>query len=697
MKFQTLTLFIFLSFVASASKIEKAYTALEIYDYFKAKQLFYKSIKKNTTTASYGLATIYYRQDNPFYNIDSAAKYIVISSKNLKDTASYKSYKINKQSITQLKENIISKAYNRFCLGDNKDSLNHFLETFYFADDTLLTYCYNKRDDIVYTKVLSLKNSEYLKEFILQHPQSYLIPKATTDYYNIQYQEKTHTESELQYKYFITEYKSNPNITKAEQKLFELVKGHHNTDSIYHFIKKYSSSQTKAEAWKLLFSKSTKGYDKNELTHFLKLYPEYPYKNDVLKSIELTNKILIPVKNHDQKFGYIDTLGNWVIKPIFDDASVFEEEVAVVRKDDKDFFINKNNEVLANQYFNEANAFNDGIAIVQTDSNSYLLNHSGQITSTGYAEINHLSDDLFVCQNNTNKYGAIDKLGKTVIPFEYEKLGDFKNGFAYYFLNGKYGVLNKNNHRFKNTWEWVSAADENNCITVKQNNLFGVITTSDEIVIAPKYDYVTNCGNHIYLLVKNDLYGFYNIKLKCFITDCEYNYNKALLPNYYTNGKLFKLLKNEEEAIANENGKFVINYGKYTEIDFFKYGIMRVKKNNTYIFLDLKFNPLFNDEFNEASDFEDNAAIVSKKNKNCLIDRSNKILYTSVTGTINYLNSNLYLITENNLHGLLNQKGKILLSAEYTAIEKISNTLLRCEKNKQVYLYNLSLNKLYLL
>ncbi len=697
MKLQSLTLFIFLSFIASASKIEKAYDALEIFDYFKAKQLFYKSIKKNTASASYGLATIYYRNDNPFYNIDSAAKYIMLSSKNLKDTTSYKSYKINKHSIKRLKENIVAKAYNRFCLSDNKDSLNHFLKTFFFADDTLLTYCYNKRDDIVYTKVLGLKNSEYIKEFMLQHPQSYLIPKATTDYYNIQYLEKTHTESELQYKYFITQYKSNPNIIKAEQKLFELVKEHHNTDSIYHFIKQYSSLQTKEDAWKLLFSKSTKGYDKNELTHFLKLYPEYPYKMDVLKSIELTTKILIPIKNNEQKFGYIDTLGNWVIKPLFDDASVFEEEIAVVRKDDKEFFINKNNEVLANQYFNEANAFSKGIAIVQTDSNSYLLNRSGQITSTAYAEINPLSDDLFVCQNSANKYGAIDKLGKTVIPFDYEKLGDFKNGFAYYFLNGKYGVLDKKNSRFKNTWDWVSAADENNCITVKQTNLFGIITTSDEIIIAPKYDYITNCGNHIYLLVKNNLYGFYNIKSKCFITDCEFDYDKALLPNYYTNGNLFKLLKNEEEAIANENGKFAINYGKYTEIGFFKYDVMKVKKNNKYIFLDSKFNPLFNDEYTEASDFKGNTAIVTKKNKNYLIDKNNKTVYSSITGTIHYLDNNLYLITENNLQGLLNQKGKILLPAEYTAIEKISNTLLRCEKNKQVYLYNISLNKLYLL
>ena len=87
---------VFFSSVLCANKIDKAYQALSVFDYFKARQLFYKSLKSNQVNASFGLATIYYKTDNPFSNIDSAAKYIAISLANFKDTASFYHFEINK-------------------------------------------------------------------------------------------------------------------------------------------------------------------------------------------------------------------------------------------------------------------------------------------------------------------------------------------------------------------------------------------------------------------------------------------------------------------------------------------------------------------------------------------------------------------------------------------------------------------------
>jgi hypothetical protein len=54
------------------SNIDKGYTALLEYDYFKAKKIFYTCAPKYRKLADFGLATIYYRNDNPFHQIDSA-------------------------------------------------------------------------------------------------------------------------------------------------------------------------------------------------------------------------------------------------------------------------------------------------------------------------------------------------------------------------------------------------------------------------------------------------------------------------------------------------------------------------------------------------------------------------------------------------------------------------------------------------
>ena len=60
----------------SLGKLEQGFQALEIFDYFKAKDLFYKSLKKHEAPASYGLSVIYGSDNNPFFNLDSAYKFI---------------------------------------------------------------------------------------------------------------------------------------------------------------------------------------------------------------------------------------------------------------------------------------------------------------------------------------------------------------------------------------------------------------------------------------------------------------------------------------------------------------------------------------------------------------------------------------------------------------------------------------------
>ncbi len=55
---------------------------------------------------------------------------------------------------------------------------------------------------------------------------------------------------------------------------------------------------------------------------------------------------LAPVSNSKGYWGYIDKKGNWVIKPLYDFTDVFENGEARVMKEEKVFYINKENKVL---------------------------------------------------------------------------------------------------------------------------------------------------------------------------------------------------------------------------------------------------------------------------------------------------------------------------------------------------------------
>src|SRR5688572_7466406 len=64
---------------SSADKLEKGFEKLKLYDYFNAKRYFEKSFDNEPAASAYGLALIFSTNNNPFYNSDSARKYILIS------------------------------------------------------------------------------------------------------------------------------------------------------------------------------------------------------------------------------------------------------------------------------------------------------------------------------------------------------------------------------------------------------------------------------------------------------------------------------------------------------------------------------------------------------------------------------------------------------------------------------------------
>ena len=670
-----------------AGNISQAYEALTIFDYFKAKNLFYKNLKKLPTDASYGLATIYERNDNPFSNIDSAAKYIALSKLNFKDTVTYSAYHINSNSIYALAETISKKGFDKYNIKHSPITYQLFLNHYHFASDSLKNVCFNLRDSISYISYKAYQSSDSIVSFLLNFPQTYLYHQATSDFYDLQYRENVKSMNAAELKLFLKNYPLNPHKQEAELSLFELTKQLHQTDSMYQFIEKYSTIQTREQAWKSLYSLSVKNYSKDELSKFLNQYPNYPYNQDLLKEISLAQQLLIPIKNNEEKYGYVDTLGKWAITATFDDANEFKEGFAAVCKNDSCYYINKEGQKTSNLYFEEAENYINGVAIAKKENKFYIINRSGQLISKGYEDISESSDNLFVCKQK-EYYGAINSKGEISIPFSYTKLGNFKNGYAYY-LSSHYGLVNTKNHTLKAQWEWVSDVDTNAIVIVKKENKFGLIRIDETVLLAPTYDYITLCQNGIYLLVKNGLYGFYNSNEFCFATAVSYDYNAAYEANYYTNGKYFKLLLDGEVALVDANGRYSINFGTYSNLFFAKCDVIRIQKNNKYGYIDRKLKTITPAEFDQATDFENNIAIVSKAGKSQLINKEGKSVYTIKDGAITRKDFKLYQITSCNLKGLIDDKGIEILPVSFSLIEKLTGNFFRCTKSDgSFYLFN---------
>ena len=121
------------------SKLEKAFNALNEYNYFEAKRLFYKALKKHECAASHGLSRIYLNDKNPFHNLDSARVYALRSKGNwgttkLKEKEKVSLFGVDSLSILHQADTVAFTAFNYYEKQNNLEGYAYFLEHYAWSN-----------------------------------------------------------------------------------------------------------------------------------------------------------------------------------------------------------------------------------------------------------------------------------------------------------------------------------------------------------------------------------------------------------------------------------------------------------------------------------------------------------------------------------------------------------------------------------
>ena len=128
-------IFLLICFKSQADKIEKGFEKLKGFDYFAAKEYFEKTFEDEPAAAAYGLSKIYSVEKNPFYNPDSARKYILFSDsvfKKLKEKTKnkYRKFDVTESSIHFLSDYICDDAFRKSQRVNSVEIFNHYIQNF---------------------------------------------------------------------------------------------------------------------------------------------------------------------------------------------------------------------------------------------------------------------------------------------------------------------------------------------------------------------------------------------------------------------------------------------------------------------------------------------------------------------------------------------------------------------------------------
>ena len=303
---------------------------------------------------------------------------------------------------------------------------------------------------------------------------------------------------------------------------------------------------------------------------------------------KINTQKLIPYEQND-KWGFINSKGEIVIKPQFDEVNPFSEGLARVEINLKNGFIDTSGKFVIEPQYYIAFSFSEGVAAVSIEPPGTwgYIDHKGNFVippkfqwagnfSEGIAEVLIVPDPA---APNIDKSSYIDKTGNLIIKDSYDWAELFSDGFALIaedkpnssaYFNRK-AFIDRNGNRVTEFFQNAESFSEG-LAAVEVNSLWGFIDTTGAIVIPPIYDFVLRPFTEGFAAVncENDKSAFID-KTGKKITECMFEEAWA-----FSEGLASVQTADKKFGFINTKGKFVIK-PQFDYADSFLNGLAKVR------------------------------------------------------------------------------------------------------------------------
>jgi len=418
----------------------------------------------------------------------------------------------------------------------------------------------------------------------------------------------------------------------------------------------------------------------------------------------------------DDKWGIIDSTGNTVIEPMY-------QEMIIVLNNRKDVFlctydvnentgeyktkaINRKNEEIyttydkiepLENYDSSGNAwYEKDILKVQKDGKYGLIDIDGkEILSLDYENIETLKGlENSILVTKDGKVGLVNKSGATIINTEYSKIQkfdeDYTKGYITINQENKYGLVSyAGSTILENNYEKIYAIYGENYFVISEKGKQVVINAKGEKVLTDGFDKIKQINSDGVVFVKDKKYGFINYDKKVLIKP-EYQDLQEL------NVGIFKAKKDNKYGIIDIENKEKLKF-KYSDLyyeqsaGFYvaedeKYnseildtdlnvklsgiiseinkdsGYMKLKIDDEYKYYNFKF---------EEKDIKDvlstNNLFVSKKDgKYGFVDKDGNVVVDYIYDEAQEQNKyGFAAVKKDNLWGAIDKEGKETISPKY--------------------------------
>lgn len=644
---------LFFTLVSAFSfRIKSGFEALNELNYFKAKSDFTKGLKYNPSPAAFGLATIFSRNDNPFYHKDSAYRYITLADSTfdaVKDRKKQKwsKYGWTRSGIDSLRQIISSQFYNEAKEKHTVEAFTNFISNHPWSKEC--EHATNSRDSLAFLKVVFDNSSEAYDEFIAQYPNSKYVVLAEDNFYYSQYLEYTRNDNLEAYLKFLKEQPNSPMKVEAEQRVYEIATAP-NTELAYeNFVLTYPENSFIKKAWSEFFQVYLVDYSKERIQQFKEKYSFALNLESIEKEYEFADSLFLPTSINGN-YGYMNRYGEVVISPNYQFAGYFVNGLAVVGNDNKYGAINKMGELVIPFSYSYVSDFIQGRSVIEVDEKLGMIDRNNKtILPTEYEDLGDLASELIYFSKGI-RYGYADIYGETKIDVHFDEAYSFKDGRALVEIGDYQALIDvKGNYILPPTFEDLAQLTDS-LYSFEKDELKGIINISGAIILDAKYDEIGVFNDDLAYIIKEDTLQYIDNSGRVVVSNNFKTYPNFELKGEFKNG--FAIVsKKEKYGRINTKGDIVI------PIEYDNLGVGN------------KFIPF------------------KKKDNWGLINAANKVTIPATYQSIDLIDDRFVVAGLNDTLGLLDAYGNKLLPFSFQAIEPLIGDYLIVEKNGKRGLY----------
>jgi hypothetical protein len=684
-----LVIFVLIGFTSLACGVKPGFKALAIYDYFKAKHKFEKAPKSDLAAASFGLAQIYYRSDNPFHDFYKAYHQMRISDSaflvaKIRKKEKWNEYGVNAMEIIALQQKISQGLYS---FTKNQNSIlayQNFIDSNAWSIE--IHDAIKRRDVLEFSNAKVSGKSIDLNVFIKLRPSSHLYNEALELFYKLEYKELTISGTTKEYASFVQNHSVSPYYNLAQDELYKNETSMHTLISYADFIKNYPLNRNVDSAWRLLYDKYTSNYTAENIEAFQKAYPEYPFQSEIEEELKLMKERFLPFKRNGL-WGFSDDQEAMKIEPQFAGVSSFAEGLAMVEKDGLYGFINKMGVFVIPAIYDEAESFSDGLAIVVKSGQLGVIDRSGQaILDFGLEDVSKPIDGLFYADKKDG-YRFYNSRGIEYYGGVYEEINDFDGETAIVAKDDFYGVI-----KMRPSFSYVIEPKYSDIKRFGSNYRCAsdsgvvVLNVSGDTISKNFYDYIADFSENLAYVEKDGFYGFIDT-----------NYNLALPIKFpvYTNSRNLTMFKNgsSRNVVLNKMG-LIDKAGKKLAPAIFNYigyfdSLIPITKDGLWGFCNKKIDKVIEYQFDHALPFEKNHSIVELNGKSGLINVLGAFVIQPEYDKMYRKDGMILARKGNTLWYLFDEKGKLLTEIGCQTVRKVDKDMYLLERAEESTLFKL--------